>query len=331
MTMMLKQQKFLHFCESIQIISVLVCHFFLVLVLVLHNIGPTLSGKPEARFEAYARAYAGCGPFTTRTYRRSYSRIYEALCCKNHLMNDKYYKLFQERPLDIIGRHVRLEALDVNRHADDLYLVLSGASAFENNPYDPDEVWGFQEDGPFESAAEMTKSFVFQRKMNEGGFAIIHGVTDRVVGVIHLTNDDPLNLSIQLDAPIMTPNSSGTQLQLESCFLLMDRLFGYGYRRIQISIDAQDIDKKKLCLRLGFSLEGLMYKHMVIKDSSRDSAVYSMLNSDWKRGARTALFKKLYGDAAYKADVANEKYEEELEQQRIKKAENEAAASKKIA
>jgi RimJ/RimL family protein N-acetyltransferase len=284
-----------------------------------------LPGRPEARFECYARAYAGCGPFTTKAYRRSYGRIYEALCCKNHLVNDKYNKLFQERPFDIIGRHVRLEALDVTRHLEDLYLLLSGVSAFENNPYDPIEVWGFLEDGPFDSVEDMSRSTVFNRKINDGAFAIVHGVTDQVVGMIHLCNDDPSNLSVQLEPPIMTPNSSGTQLQLESCFLLLDRLFAYGYRRIQILVDTQDIDKKKLCLRLGFAFEGIMYKHMVVKEASRDSLVYAILNSDWKNSVRVALFKKLYGDAAYRADIANEKYEAELEDQRQRKAAKDAA------
>jgi RimJ/RimL family protein N-acetyltransferase len=278
-----------------------------------------LSGCPEARFESYARAYAGCGPYTTKTYRRSYGRIYEALCCKNHLMNEKYNQLFRERPLDIIGRNVRLEALEMNRHLDGLHLVLSGVSAFENIAYDPHEVWGFLEDGPFENQEELSQSFVFNRKYNEAGFAIVHSVTNRTLGVILLTNDDPTNLSIQIEPPILSPNNNGTLLQLESCFLLMDRLFGYGYRRIQLSIDSQDAEKRKLCVRLGFSFEGILYKHMVVKDSSRDSSIYSMLNSDWKRGARTALFKTLYGVPAYQFDVSNEKLEEELEQQRIRK------------
>jgi RimJ/RimL family protein N-acetyltransferase len=240
-------------------------------------------------------------------------------------MNDKYNKLFQERPFDIVGRHVRLEPLDVTRHVEDLYLVLSGASAFENNPYDPNEVWGFLEDGPFDSVKEMSQSTVFNKKINDGAFAIIHGVTDRVIGMIHLCNDDPNNLTVQLEPPIMTPNSSGTQLQLESCYLLLDRMFAYGYRRVQILIDSQDIDKKKLCIRLGFACEGILYKHMVVKDASRNSLVYAILNSDWKNSVRAALFKKLYGDAAYKADITNEKYEAELEDQRQRKAIKDAA------
>ena len=103
--------------------------------------------------------------------------------------------------------------------------------------------------------------------------------------------------------------------QLECCFLLVDRLFAHGYRRLQIAIDSQDAHKRKLAVRLGFTLEGCLYKHMVIKESSRDSNIYGLLNSDWKRGARSALFAQLYGQAALKADLSNEKKHQEWEEQ----------------
>jgi RimJ/RimL family protein N-acetyltransferase len=293
--------------------------------------GSVLSGRPEARFEAYARGFAGCGTYTAVTYRRSYGRMYEAISCMNHANDDKYTKLFKERPHDIIGKYIRLEALEVERHLDDVFKVTSGEPALENKSYDPQEVWGFLEDGPFEDEKEMHQSYVFQRKQNEAGFAIVHAVTDRVMGVILLRNDDPRNLTIQLEAPMMQPSREGTKEQLEACYLLMDRLFAYGYRRIQVSIDSQDAGKRKMCTRLGFTLEGRLYKHMVVKEASRDSNVYGLLNSDWKRGARSALFTKLYGAAALRADRANEKLEEEFDEQTrvLKEQKREEAAAAK--
>jgi hypothetical protein len=277
-------------------------------------IGPVLSGRPEARFEAYARGFAGCGPYVTLEYRRSYGRLYEAICCVSHQTDDKYATLFHERPFDIIGKYVRLETLNVDRHLVDLFHVTCGDAALEDKPYDANEVWGFLEDGPFESAKEMRESFVFQRQMNEAGFAIVHAVTDRVLGAVLLRGDDPKNLSIQLEPPMMQPIRDGTKEQLEACFLLLDRLFAYGYRRIQLSVDSQDAVNRKLCSRLGFNLEGRLYKHMVVKEASRDSSIYGLLNSDWKRGARVALFKKLYGTAAVRADAHNERTEDEFEE-----------------
>lgn len=291
-----------------------------------------MSGRPEARFEAYARGFAGCGVYTSMAYRRSYARLYEALACANHAADDKYAALFKTRPHDLTGKYVRLEALQVDRHLADLYHTTSGEPALGNSQYDPEEIWSFQESGPFATEKELRQSFVFQHKLNDAAFAILNTVTDKILGAVLLVGDDPTNLSIQLEAPLMQPSCDGGPEQLEACFLLLDRLFAYGYRRIQFSIDSQDAIKRKLANRLGFTLEGVLYKHMIIKDSSRDSNIYGILNSDWKKGARAALFKKLYGTAALRADTANEKREEEYdEQQRVlaEKKRVEAEASKK--
>ena len=277
--------------------------------------GPALSGRPEARFEAYARAYASCGPYTTTAYRRSYGRIYESLACANHQNEAKFSKLWEGRPQDIIGRYVRLEALEVDRHLHDLYEVTSGQPTLGNSHYDPQEIWSFIEEGPFATPKAMRNSLVFQHKTNEAAFGIVNSVTDRLIGAIKLTKDDPENLSIQLEPPYVQPALEGTPEQLEACFLLLDRLFAYGYRRIQIAVDSQDPRRRKLAIRLGCTLEGTLCRHMIVKESSRDSAIFSLLNSDWKAGARTALFTKFYGKAAAAFDVRNEQKSAELEEQ----------------
>lgn len=257
--------------------------------------------------------------------------MYESVCCASHAADDKYGELYQTRPHDIVGRHVRLEPLQADRHARDLFHLTSGEPRNDHKSYDPQEVWSFQEAGPFESELEMRSSFVFMRKLDEAAFGIVHSVTDRLIGALYLTHDDPTNLAIQLEPPIVPPEGEGKQEQLEACFLLMDRLFAYGYRRIQISIDSQDAVKRKLAARLGFTLEGVLYRHMVVKDSSRDSNVYGMLNSDWKAGARAALFQKLYGAAAQRFDSSNEKKEEEYDEQQRVLAQQKQAEAKKVA
>mmetsp|Transcript_21316 Transcript_21316/g.61157 ORF Transcript_21316/g.61157 Transcript_21316/m.61157 type:complete len:544 (+) Transcript_21316:224-1855(+) len=287
--------------------------------------GATISGRPEARFEAYARAYAGCGTQTSTAYRRSYGRMYESVACKNHDTEEKYSSLFLSRPADLIGRAVRLEALEADRHLEVMYNITSGEANLEDKSYDPNEVWGFLDFGPFVSPEELRKSPVFQRQSDEAGFAILEAVTDRVIGVIILSKDDPKNLNVQLELPIVKPSADGTLEQVEACFLLLDRLFALGYRRVQLTCDTQDAAGKKLAGRLGFTQEGMIPKHMVVKEANRDSNIYGMLNSDWDKGARAFLFKKLHGAAMLKTDSANNAKEGELEEQERGLAEQEAA------
>ena len=67
----------------------------------------------------------------------------------------------------------------------------------------------------------LLKSGVFHLQRNEAAFAIIESVTDRLLGVVNLTKDDPKNLNIQMEIPIVKPSSDGTVEQIEACFLLL--------------------------------------------------------------------------------------------------------------
>jgi hypothetical protein len=150
----------------------------------------------------------------------------------------------------------------------------------------------------------MIDSDVFRLDSDMAGFAIVNSITDKLVGVVHLSYDDPKNLRVQMEPPIIAPYSDGSVEQMEACFLLLDRLFAHGYRRVQMCVDAQDVKGRRLPNRLGFTQEGEMLKHMIVKDANRDSLVYGMLNSDWDKGARAFVYGKLHGVAACKADVA---------------------------
>lgn len=275
---------------------------------------PILTGLPESCFEAYARAYAGCGTRTELAYRRSYARLYEAMACATHGSETKFTELFRTRPHDIIGRTCRLEPLEVDRHAETLFEITNGEAYLDNQAYDPDKVWGFLDYGPFKNKEEVAASPVFVRKEDEAAFAIVEIVTDRVLGIITVSADDPKNLTAQLNPPIVKPTTHGTVEQVEACFLLMDRLFANGYRRIQFAIDSMDGESKLLPGRLGFTQEGLLLKHKIIKEASRDSLVYGMLNSDWSKGARSVMFKKLHGPKAQTIDDANNAKEGEKDE-----------------
>ena len=241
--------------------------------------------------------------------------MYETMAGKSHESDDRFKTLFQNRPHDIVGRTVRLEPLEAGRHLNDMWGITSGNAYKEHQAYNPDEVWGFLDFGPFQDPQSLLESGVFQLQRNEAAFAIVESVTDRLLGVIHLTRDDPKNLNIQMELPIVKPSSDGTVEQLEACFLLLDRLFAFGYRRVQMCIDTQDVRGKRLPGRLGFTQEGQIPKHMIVKEANRDSLIYGMLNSDWDKGARSFLFKKLHGAAMQKVDAANTSKEEEAEDQ----------------
>jgi len=277
--------------------------------------GDPIPGYPDARMEAYARSYAGCPPLTTTAYRRSYARVYEAISCVSQKTMEHFEKLYQTYPQDIVGRTVRLQSLDPKRHADGIFHALEGT-------FDDESIWCFLDYGPFRNTNEMVASDLFRRREGEAAFAVYHQVTEKVIGCVLLCKDDPKNLSIQLEACIAantqelsSSSSSSDKEELEACFLILDRLFAFGYRRIQATCDVADAKNNKFLTRLGFILEGTLPKHRIIKDANSDSNMFALTNNEWQKkgGVRAGLFKKLHGAKALTADQRNESRESELE------------------
>jgi RimJ/RimL family protein N-acetyltransferase len=54
-----------------------------------------------------------------------------------------------------------------------------------------------------------------------------------------------------------------------------------GYRRYEWKCDALNEPSRRAALRLGFSFEGVFRQHMLIKGRNRDTAWFSMLDSEW--------------------------------------------------
>ena len=90
--------------------------------------------------------------------------MYEAISCVNHSSEAKYRGHWLQRPGDIFGRTIRLEPMDPDRHLNELFAMTNGDTYYENRAYDPNEIWAFYPEGPFQNSKEMRKSFVFQKK-----------------------------------------------------------------------------------------------------------------------------------------------------------------------
>jgi hypothetical protein len=63
--------------------------------------------------------------------------------------------------------------------------------------------------------------------------------------------------------------------------LMMDWAFSAGYRRYEWKCNALNLRSRRAAARLGFSYEGVFRNHMVIKGRNRDSAWFSVIDSEW--------------------------------------------------
>ena len=81
----------------------------------------------------------------------------------------------------------------------------------------------------------------------------------------------------------------GTTLQktpgaTEAQFLLMRYVFEIlGYRRYEWKCNALNAPSRSAAERFGFSFEGIFRQHMIVRGRNRDTAWYSILESDWPK------------------------------------------------
>ena len=183
----------------------------------------------------------------------------------------------REKPQRIIldGQYVRLEPLDVDRHGDQLYAVSSVADVDQRFRYLFDEPPASRDDfTPWleKSAASTTTMF----------FAVIDKKTGLVAGRQALMRIEPQYGVIEIGNVYWGPAISRQRGATEAQYLFMQYVFdGLGYRRYEWKCNNDNEPSKRAALRFGFTFEGIFRQHMVAKGLNRDSAWFSIIDSEW--------------------------------------------------
>ncbi|MBB6261500.1 RimJ/RimL family protein N-acetyltransferase [Paenochrobactrum gallinarii] len=205
----------------------------------------------------------------------------------------------REKPQRIIldGQYVRLEPLDVDRHGDQLYVVSSVADVDQRFRYLFDEPPASREDfTPWleKSAASTTTMF----------FAVIDKKTGLVAGRQALMRIEPQYGVIEIGNVYWGPAISRQRGATEAQYLFMQYVFdGLGYRRYEWKCNNDNEPSKRAALRFGFTFEGIFRQHMVAKGLNRDSAWFSIIDSEWPALKR-----------AYQAWLSSDNFNENGEQ-----------------
>ena len=92
----------------------------------------------------------------------------------------------------------------------------------------------------------------------------------------------PKNAAIELGHIWFGPAMQRTRAATEAMFLLMrlamDEL---GYRRLVWKCNALNGPSRRAAERLGFTYEGTLRAHLVVKGRRRDTAFFSILDDEW--------------------------------------------------
>ena len=197
------------------------------------------------------------------------------------------------------GHYCRLEPLDPDRHAAELYAANGEAS--------DDRFWTYLPQGPFPSF-EAYEAWLRQVHAGQDPhFYAIRGIEDGLaVGIASYLRIDPAVGSIEVGHINFSPRLQKTPAATEALYLLMANAFEtLGYRRYEWKCDSLNAPSRAAALRLGFTFEGIFRQATIYKGRSRDTAWFSIIDSEWPALKR-----------AYLAWLAPENFDEAGQQRR---------------
>lgn len=173
------------------------------------------------------------------------------------------------------GRTCRLEPLNAHIHAPQLYKAYASAPDARH--------WTYMAYGPFESAEQFgLHCAALANSSDPMHWAVIDLNSGEAVGSLSLMRIDANNGVVEVGHVMFSPLLQGTVMSTEAQFLLMQYVFDeLGYRRYEWKCDALNQPSRKTAERLGFSFEGVFRQAIVYKGRNRDTAWFSIINTEW--------------------------------------------------
>lgn len=172
------------------------------------------------------------------------------------------------------GRTCRLEPYEP-RHAAGLFAAYREDADGRN--------WTYLGYGPAATEAEFRKfaDATFTSK-DPLFYVVVDEASGRELGVASYLRIDPANGVIEVGHINFSPLMQGSVQSTEAMYLMMRRVFDeLGYRRYEWKCDALNAPSRRAAGRLGFSYEGTFRQAVVYKGRNRDTAWFSILDSEW--------------------------------------------------
>lgn len=170
------------------------------------------------------------------------------------------------------GQYCQLERLDADTHAALLFRAFDGHDA----------LWDYMAVGPFASAS------LYHRWAREAAveqdpfFYVVKALeTGEYLGVASFMRIEPAHGVIEVGNIIFAPAMQRTPIATEVQYLMMKWAFAAGYRRYEWKCNADNMPSRRAAQRLGFSFEGVFRQHMIVKGRNRDTAWFSVIDSEW--------------------------------------------------
>ena len=176
----------------------------------------------------------------------------------------------------ILGDYVVLEPINPTKHVTQLF----------NNFYQDKKntIWNYLPYGPFKNIKDF-KKWLLNSCMNKDPFfyAIYAKRHKQYCGMVSYLRITPEHGSIEVGHINYSPLLQNTVEGTETMYLMMSNAFDQlGNRRYEWKCNNLNNASKKAALRLGFTYEGVFRQMNVFKGRNRDTAWFSIIDSEWK-------------------------------------------------
>jgi RimJ/RimL family protein N-acetyltransferase len=172
------------------------------------------------------------------------------------------------------GSYCILEPLAIDKHAADLFAVLA-----DNG----DESWTYLPYGPFNSCNEFCD---WLKKMLAEADTQLYVILDRKthapIGICGYLRINPEYGVIEVGHLHFSKLLKRSPAATEAMYLMMRRAFEQlKYRRYEWKCNSLNQASRNAAERLGFKFEGIFRQHFVVKNHNRDTAWFSIIDSEW--------------------------------------------------
>ncbi len=184
----------------------------------------------------------------------------------------------------LAGRLVTLVPLEPAAHGNALFEATRGNAG--------ELLWTYLFEGPFPDR----DAFDLHLKRMAASedplfFAILDRSSQEAVGYASYMRIEPVHRVIEVGSILYTPRLQRSPMATEAMYLMARHVFDdLGYRRYEWKCNALNAPSRKAALRFGFTFEGIFRQHLIVKGRNRDTAWFSMLDSEWP--ARRANFER---------------------------------------
>ena len=172
------------------------------------------------------------------------------------------------------GRYVVVEPLDA-KHINDLYENLAQPEHHT--------LWTYLPTGPFQDK-ESFAEFIGSLTQTQGSvfYAVVDRAQEKAVGFLSLMRIDLENRVVEIGYIVFSPLLQRTTAATEAFYLTARAVFeDLNFRRLEWKCNDLNDFSKRAAARFGFTAEGVFRQHMVVKGSNRDTAWFSIIDSEW--------------------------------------------------